>query len=399
MPNSTRPVLPLLADRSLEGRTVLLREDLNVPLQDGRVANAARLDAALPTVHYCLGHGAGVLLISHLGRPVPGRPDAALSLAPVAAALAAALGRPVPLVKNWRRGVRVPPGAVALLENIRFEPGEEANDTALGRALADLGDLYVLDAFATAHRAHASTCAAVRAARDACAGPLLAAELEALHRALARPARPLVAIVGGAKVSTKMEVLESLAARADSLIVGGGIGNTFLMAAGKPVGASLAEPDQLEAARRIMAEVEAPLAVDVMTGRGLPGELGPAAPARLRPVDEVPADECILDLGPETVRRLRPMLANAGTILWNGPVGVCELDQFGEGTRLLGAAVASAAAYSVAGGGDTLAAVDKYRLREGISYLSTGGGAFTEFVAGRALPAVAALLARTEPTP
>ena len=399
MPNSTRPVLPLLADRSLEGRTVLLREDLNVPLQDGRVANAARLDAALPTVRYCLGHGAGVLLISHLGRPVPARPDAALSLAPVAAALAAALGRPVPLVKNWRGGVRVPPGAVALLENIRFEPGEEANDAALGRALADLGDLYVLDAFATAHRAHASTCAAVQAARDACAGPLLVAELEALGKALDQPARPLVAIVGGAKVSTKMEVLELLAAKADSLIVGGGIGNTFLMAAGKPVGASLAEPDQLEAARRIMAKVEVPLAVDAMTGRGLPGELDPAAPAHLRLMDEVPADECILDLGPETVRRLRPLVANAGTILWNGPVGVCELDQFGEGTRTLGAAVAAAAAYSVAGGGDTLAAVDKYGLREGISCLSTGGGAFTEFVAGRELPAVAALLTRTEPTP
>lgn len=397
----SRPLsrLPQLADRELRDRTVVLREDLNVPLRAGRVANAARLDAALPTIRYCLDRGAGVLLISHLGRPVPERPDAALSLAPVAAALSAALGRPVPLVDNWRAGVRTSAGGVALLENVRFEAGEEANDPALGRALAALGDLYVMDAFATAHRAHASTSAAVRAARDACAGPLLAAELEALERAVAHPRRPLVAIVGGAKVSTKMPVLESLAAKADSLIVGGGIGNTFLMAAGKPVGASLAEPDQVAAARRIMAKVQVPLPVDVMTGRGGAGEVDPTAPALLRLVEDVPAAERILDLGPETVRRLRPMLDAAGTILWNGPLGMCELDQFGEGTRLLGAAVASAPAYSVAGGGDTLAAVDKYRLRDGISYLSTGGGAFTEFVAGRPLPAIAALLAHAERSP
>ena len=398
-PDHSQPLsrLPQLADRELPGRTVVLREDLNVPLRAGRVANAARLDAALPTIRYCLDHRAGVLLISHLGRPVPPRPDPALSLAPVAAALAAALGRPVPLIENWRAGVRVPAGGVALLENIRFEPGEAANDAALGRALAALGDIYVLDAFATAHRAHASTSAAVRAAPDACAGPLLAAELEALDRAVAHPERPLVAVVGGAKVSTKMPVLESLAAKADSLIVGGGIGNTFLMAAGRPVGASLAEPDQVAAARRIMAKVPVPVPVDVMTGPG--PEVDPTAPARLRLVEDVPAAERVLDLGPETVRRLRPVLEGAGTILWNGPVGMCELDQFGEGTRLLGAAVANAPAYSVAGGGDTLAAVDKYGLRDGISYLSTGGGAFTEFVAGRALPAVAALLARAERCP
>lgn len=391
--------LPQLADRELRGRTVVLREDLNVPLRAGRVANAARLDAALPTIRTCLDHGAGVLLISHLGRPVPPGSDPALSLAPVATALSVALGRTVPLIENWRAGVRVPAGGVVLLENIRFEPGEEANDAALGRALAALGDLYVMDAFATAHRAHASTCAAVRAAPAACAGPLLAAELEALEQAVSHPKRPLVAIVGGAKVSTKMPVLESLAGRADSLIVGGGIGNTFLMAAGRPVGASLVEPDQVAAARRIMAKVRVPLPVDVMTGPGPVGEIDPAAPARLRLVDDVRAAECVLDLGPETVRRLRPMLDAAGTILWNGPVGMCELDQFGEGTRVLGAAVANAPAYSVAGGGDTLAAVDKYRLRDGISYLSTGGGAFTEFVAGRTLPAVAALLTRAERGP
>ena len=391
--------LPLLADRDLAGKTVLLREDLNVPLAAGRVANAARIEAALPTVRRCLERGAAVVLISHLGRPPPGKRDSALSLAPVAAALAAMLNQPVPLIEDWRRGVDVAPGSVALLENIRFEPGEEANDPALGRRLAALGDLYVLDAFATAHRAHASTCSAIAAAADACAGPLLAQELGALERALENPARPLVAIVGGAKVSSKMGVLEALATKADRLIVGGGIGNTFLLAAGHPVGASLAEPDQIAAARRIMGCVEVSLAVDVMTGRGLPSELRPSEPARLRRVADVPPGECILDIGPETARQLAQLVAAAGTILWNGPVGYSELDQFGEGTRVLGTAVAEAEAYSVAGGGDTLAAIDKYGLRRGVSYLSTGGGAFMAFVAGEALPAVVALRRRAEPKP
>ena len=393
-PTKPHPALPLLAERELRGKTVILREDLNVPLAAGRVANAARIEAALPAVRYCLERGAGVTLISHLGRPTPAQPDAALSLAPVAAALAAALGQPVPLIANWRAGVAVSPGRVALLENIRFEPGEEANDAALGQQLAGLGDIYVMDAFAAAHRAHASTSAAVAAAADACAGPLLAAEVAALERVLDAPARPLVAIVGGAKVSSKMAVLEALAAKADTLIVGGGIGNTFLLAAGRAVGTSLAEPDQIPAATRIMGQVEVPLPVDVMTGCGQPSAVRPEDLARLRLVAEVPVEECILDIGPETARRLRPMIADAGTILWNGPMGLFELEQFGEGTRALGTAVAEAAAYSVAGGGDTLAAVDKYGLREGISYLSTGGGAFMEFVAGARLPAIAALQAR-----
>ena len=391
--------LPLLADRELAGKTILLREDLNVPVAAGRVANAARIEAALPTVRDCLERGAAVVLISHLGRPKPGKRDPALSLAPVAAAMAAMLGQPVPLIEDWRYRVHVAPGSVALLENIRFEPGEEANSASLGEALAALGDLYVLDAFATAHRAHASTCSAIAAAADACAGPLLAQELGALEQALENPARPLVAIVGGAKVSSKMGVLEALAAKADRLIVGGGIGNTFLLAAGHPVGASLAEPDQVAAARRIMASVEVSLAVDVMTGQGPPSELRPSEPARLRRVADVPPGECILDIGPETARHLTQLVATAGTVLWNGPVGYSELDQFGEGTRVLGTAVAEADAYSVAGGGDTLAAIDKYGLRRGISYLSTGGGAFMAFVAGEALPAVAALRRRAEAKP
>ena len=394
-----RAALPLLADRELAGKTILLREDLNVPLAAGRVANAARLEAALPTLRHCLARGAAVVLISHLGRPVPGTRDPALSLKPVAAALGAMLGQPVPLIEDWQRGIGVPPGTVALLENIRFEPGEETNDESLGRQLAALGDLYVLDAFATAHRAHASTCAAIAAAADACAGPLLAQELAALERALTSPARPLVAIVGGAKVSSKMGVLEALAAKADRLIVGGGIGNTFLLAAGHPVGASLAEADQIAAAKRIMASVEVSLPVDVMTGRGAPSELPASEPARLRRVEDVPPNENILDLGPETARRLAALVATAGTVLWNGPVGYCELDQFGEATRVLGAAVAETDAYSVAGGGDTLAAIDKYGLRGGISYRSTGGGAFMAFVAGESLPAVLALRQRAETKP
>lgn len=389
--NKPRPAgVPLLRDFDLAGKRVLIREDLNVPIEDGTVANAARIDAAVPTIEACLAGGATVLLASHLGRPRPGQRDRALSLAPVARALAAKLSRPVRLVEQWREGVEVGPSEVALLENVRFEAGETSNDPALALDLAALCDIFVMDAFGTAHRAHASTCGVAKIARQACAGPLLAAELDALARIMAQPARPLVAIVGGAKVSTKLGVLETLAARADTVIVGGGIANTFLLAQGMPVGASLAERDQLDAARRVLATTNVPMPVDVMTAQAVDG----GQPARLRLCPDVAANEVILDMGPETCRRLGPVLEGAGTIVWNGPLGMFEFDQFGEGTRHLAEMVAASPAYSVAGGGDTLAAIDKYAVRGGISYLSTGGGAFLEFLEGRTLPAVAALRAR-----
>ena len=316
-----------------------------------------------------------------------GERDPALSLAPVARALGERLDLEVPLVRDWHGGVEVAPGKVALLENVRFEPGERDNDDTLAQRLAALCDVFVMDAFGTAHRAHASTCGVARAAPVACAGPLLEAELEALGRALDQPERPLVAIVGGSKVSTKLAVLESLAAKADALIVGGGIANTFLSAAGEDIGASLAEPELAAVARRVMARVSVPLPVDAMTATAATA----AQPARLRLPGEVGANERILDLGPETVRRLRPLIDGAGTIIWNGPLGMFEHDQFGEGTRLVAEAVAASAAFSIAGGGDTLAAIDKYGIGAGISYRSTGGGAFLAFVEGGTLPAVAAL--------
>lgn len=382
--------VPVLADLDIRGKRVLVREDLNVPIRNGRVANGTRIGAALPTIRACIDAGAGVLLTSHLGRPRPGERDPALSLAPVAKALGDALGRDVRLLDDWSNGVDVDPGDVVLLENIRFEAGETANDPELARRLAALCDVFVMDAFGTAHRAHASTAGVAEAARVACAGPLLASELHALERVLDDPARPLVAVVGGAKVSTKLDVLESLAAVADSIIVGGGIANTFLLADGSQIGASLAEPDQLDLARRVMARVDVPMPVDLMTATTVNAE----QPARLRLRDEVGSDETILDIGPETGRRLAELVANAGTILWNGPMGVFEFDQFGEGTRALGEAIAASEAYSLAGGGDTLAAIGKYGVGEGISYQSTGGGAFLEYLAGETLPAVAALQGR-----
>ena len=382
--------VPSLSDFDLAGKRVLIREDLNVPLEEGVVTNASRIDAALPTIEQCLAQGAAVLLASHLGRPDPEHRDADLSLGPVADALGARLGRPVRLVEHWRAGVTLEPGEVALLENLRFEAGETANDAALAADLARLCDIFVMDAFGTAHRAHASTSGVVEAATYACAGPLLEAELEALGRIVANPARPLVAVVGGAKVSTKLAILETLAARADAVIVGGGIANTFLLASGRPVGASLCEPDLLAAARRVMAASDVPLPVDVMTAKAVEA----SQPARLRLCEDVGSDEIILDMGPETCRRLQPLLEGAGTIVWNGPLGMFEFDQFGEGTRLLAEMIAASPAFSVAGGGDTLAAVDKYDVREGISYLSTGGGAFLEFLEGRILPALRALRAR-----
>ena len=386
MTDSPLAGVPTLAEMDLAGKRVLVREDFNVPIAGGEVVGSARIDAALPTIEHCRAAGAAVLLVSHLGRPTPGEHDPALSLAPVAEALARKLDTRVRLVTDWRGGVRLGAGEVALLENIRFEAGELMDDETLGRALAALCDVFAMDAFGTAHRAHASTCAVARFAPSACAGPLLARELEALGRALAAPARPLVAIIGGSKVSTKLGVLESLAGIADHLLIGGGMVNTFLAAQGVDVGASAVE-NAGDEARRIMAATEVPMPVDVMTAPAI----DPSSPARLRPLGEIGRNELVLDIGPETARRFASVVRSAGTVLWNGPLGVFEIDQFGEGTRVVAEAVAASSAFSVAGGGDTLAAIDKYGVRAGVSYLSTGGGAFLEFVEGRTLPGVEAL--------
>ena len=379
-----------LGDHALAGKRVLIREDFNVPLRDGAVANDARIVAALPTIRECVEGGAAAIVMSHLGRPTEGDFDPDQSLAPVADHLSRALDLPVPLVRDWRGGVDVAPGGVVLLENVRFEPGEAANDDDLAQALASLCDLFVMDAFATAHRAHASTHGVAKYAPAVCAGPLMAEELNALGRALEAPQRPLVAIVGGAKVSTKLELLESLAGIADRIIVGGGIANTFVLAAGNPVGASLVEPSLAETAKRIAKRVDVPLPVDVMTASSIDANV----PAVLRRPGEVGEQDMILDIGPGTARAWRDSLAEAGTIIWNGPLGVFEFDQFGEGTRLMAEGVAGADAFSIAGGGDTIAAIDKYGVREGISYISTGGGAFLEFVERGTLPAVEILKTR-----
>ena len=380
----------LMGDVPLAGKRVLIREDLNVPIADGRVTNAARIDAAVPTIVACVRQGASVMVMSHLGRPTEGVVDPAFSLAPVADLLGERLRRPVRLVPEGRYDAEIAPGEVVVLENVRFEPGEKANDDALAKRMAASCDVYVMDAFATAHRAHASTHGVAKYAPVACAGPLLAGEIEALRRALESPARPLVAIVGGAKVSTKLAVLESLADAADRMLVGGGIANTFLLAAGRSVGASLVEQDQVDIAARIADKVDVPVPVDVMTA----SEIGPDATAVLRGADEVRPGERILDVGPVTARSFGQVLAEAGTILWNGPLGVFEYDQFGEGTRVVAEAVARSDAFSLAGGGDTIAAIDKYGVRDGISYISTGGGAFLELVEGRTLPAIEILEAR-----
>lgn len=382
--------IPLMTELPLTNKRVLIREDLNVPVKDGRVTSDARLRAALPTIRHALAADAAVILMSHLGRPKEGEPDPTLSLAPVAAALATLLGRPVPLVKDWRQGVAVAPGDLVLLENVRFNPGEKKNDDALARAYAALCDLFVMDAFGTAHRAEASTAGVVRFAPRACAGPLLAAELEALSRALARPERPLLAVVGGSKVSTKLEVLESLVARVDQLIVGGGIANTFLAAAGKPIGKSLCEPDLIDVARQLMARCAIPLPTDVVTAKSLDAD----ARAQIKTVDEVAADDLILDVGPRTAEVFAERIGAARTILWNGPVGVFEQPQFRAGTEAVARAIAANPGFSIAGGGDTLAAIDLFGIGDRISYVSTGGGAFLEYVEGKTLPAVAVLQER-----
>ncbi len=375
----------------LSGKHVLIREDLNVPIADGKITSDVRIQAALPTVRKALEANASVMLMSHLGRPVEGEPDARFSLKPIADQLSALLGANVKLVTDWIDGVDVNPGQVVLLENVRFLTGEKACDDDLSRRMAKLCDVFVMDAFGTAHRAQASTFGVARFAPVACAGPLLVAELDALKKALDKPARPMVAIVGGSKVSSKLTVLASLADRVDQLIVGGGIANNFIAAAGHDVGKSLYEADMVDMARELAANkkdrADIPVPVDVVTAKELSAEVA----AEIKSVSDVAPDDLILDIGPETSAQFAAILAGAGTIIWNGPVGVFEFDQFGGGTKAIAEAIAESPAFSVAGGGDTLAAIDKYGVAENISYISTGGGAFLEFVEGKKLPAVAIL--------
>jgi phosphoglycerate kinase len=379
-----------MSDFDLAGKRVLIREDLNVPVRDGKVSSDARIRAALPTIRAAQEAGAAVMLMSHLGRPTEGQPDEAFSLQPVAGRLSALLGREVPLVRDWIDGVEVQPGNIVLLENVRFLAGEKACDDALARKMAALCDVFVMDAFGTAHRAQASTYGVAEHAPVACAGPLLAAELEALGKALDNPARPLVAIVGGSKVSTKLGVLDALAGIVDYLIVGGGIANTFIAAAGHDVGNSLYEAEMLDTARGLAAGGEGRAQIPVPTDVVVAAEFANVA-GSTKAVDAVSGDELILDIGPETATRFSEIIAAAGTVIWNGPVGVFEFDNFGAGTKALAEAIAASDAFSVAGGGDTLAAIDKYGVADRISYISTGGGAFLEFVEGKKLPAVEVL--------
>jgi phosphoglycerate kinase len=381
-----------MTDLDLAGQRLLIREDLNVPLRDGAVTDDTRLRAALPTIRHAVDAGGRVLLMSHLGRPVEGEPDPQYSLAPVAAALGDLLDRPVRLVADWLDGVDLADGEVALAENVRFNAGEKKDDEVLAKRMAALCDIFVMDAFGTAHRAQASTHGVARFAPVACAGPLLVGELDALTRALDMPAKPMVAIVGGSKVSTKLTVLDSLSQVVDRLIVGGGIANTFIAAAGHNVGKSLYEPDLVPEAQRLIAVAreaggDIPVPTDVVCGKAFAEE----APAEIKPVEAVTDDDMIFDIGPETARRLADSLGAAGTVVWNGPVGVFEFDQFGAGTRSIAEAIAASDAFSIAGGGDTLAAIAKYGVADRVSYISTGGGAFLEFLEGKTLPAVAML--------
>ena len=381
--------MKLMTGLDLSGRRVLIREDLNVPLRDGAITNDARLRAAAPSITQALSQGAAVMVMSHLGRPTEGEWTAEASLAPIATRLSELIGRDVLLAKEWRH-VAPLPGDVVLLENVRFNVGEAADDAALASAYASLCDVFVMDAFGTAHRAQASTHGVARCAPIACAGPLLAAELTALERALTAAQSPMLAVVGGAKVSTKLEVLDNLSSRCDSLIVGGGIANTFLAAAGYPIGKSLHEPDLIDTARRLMDQVEIPLPIDVVVAPGV--DEGRRASVKL--AAEVAAEDMILDVGPQTAAEIAERVGEAATILWNGPLGVFERDAFAEGTRVLAEAIADSEAFSLAGGGDTLAAIDQFGIADSVSYISTGGGAFLEYVEGRTLPAVAVLAER-----
>jgi len=384
-----------MSDLDLDRKRVLIRQDLNVPLENGKITSEQRITASLPTLKLALEKGATVLVTSHLGRPKEGTWSEADSLAPVAARLSEFLGREVPLVRDWIDGVDVAPGSIVLLENCRMNVGEAADDEALARKYAALCDVFVMDAFGTAHRAQASTHGVIRYAKIAAGGPLLMAELDALAKALDDPARPLLAIVAGSKVSTKLALLESLVGKVDQLIVGGGIANTFLAATGHPVGKSLCEPGLMETAAKIAEAARArgahiPIPVDVVVAPRFAAD----APATVKAVGDVGAEDMILDIGPETAAQYAGMIRQAGTVVWNGPVGVFEFDAFGAGTQTLARAIADSAAFSIAGGGDTLAAVDKYGIADQVSYISTGGGAFLEFLEGRELPAVTALRAR-----
>lgn len=385
-----------MSDLDLRDQRVLIREDLNVPIDDhGRITSTQRLDAALPTIRAARDAGARVMVLSHLGRPKEGQFDAESSLAPVAQWLGDKLGSPVRLANNYLDGIDVAPGEVVLLENCRMNIGEGKDDEALAKKYAALCDIFVMDAFGTAHRAQASTHGVIRFAPIAAAGPLLSTELDALGKALEQPAHPLLAIVAGSKVSTKLTLLDNLIGKVDQLIVGGGIANTFIAAMGHSIGNSLYEPDLIDAAKKVLADAkrrgaEVPLPVDVVVAPAFSAQ----APATVKLVDQVKDGEMILDIGPETAARYAELIAKAGTVVWNGPVGVFEFDAFGKGTETLARAIAASPAFSIAGGGDTLAAVDKYGIADDISYISTGGGAFLEFLEGKELPAVAALKAR-----
>lgn len=385
-----------MVDLDLSGKRVLIRQDLNVPVKNGKVTSDIRIQASVPTIEKALAAGAAVMLLSHLGRPVEGQYDEASSLKPVAERLSELLGKPVRLEKDWLDGIVIAPGEVVLCENVRFNAGEEKNSDELGKKMAALCDVFVMDAFGTAHRAQASTHSVARFAPIVCAGPLLASELEALGKALETPAKPLVAIVGGSKVSTKLTVLKSLSEKVDQLIVGGGIANTFIAAAGFSVGKSLYEADLIEEAQRLIAAAkqagsDIPIPVDVVCAK----EFSETAIATIKKVEDVDADDLILDIGPDTAKQYAELLKSAGTIVWNGPVGVFEIEQFSHGTQTLATAIAESSAFSIAGGGDTLAAIDKYGINDQVSYTSTGGGAFLEFLEGKELPAVAILKSRS----
>jgi len=381
-----------MSELDLSGKRTMIRLDLNVPVEDGQVTSDVRIRATLPTIKAALESGAAVILLSHLGRPTEGEFEDQFSLGPVARHLSVLLNQEVRLVSDWLSGVDVQPGQIVLCENVRFNAGEKANDDELSKKIAALCDVFVMDAFGTAHRAQASTHGVAKYAPVACAGPLLEAELDALGKAMDNPARPVVAIVGGSKVSTKLTVLEELSKHVDQMIVGGGIANTFIAAEGHPVGKSLYEADMVDQAKALAATSEIPMPTDVVVAT----EFSADAAAVTRGVSETQENELILDVGPETAAAYAEIIANAGTVVWNGPLGVFEIDQFGAGTKALGEAIAASNAFSIAGGGDTLAALEKYGLSDKMSYISTGGGAFLEFLEGKKLPAVAVLESRAE---